>query len=129
MIKNYMMNLRLSQFIGSRVVKLENQEGIEEQGVFIPFEQNGLKLSKQGHVNVNCFVNMKTSVSFDMSTHYIIPRLNKEVQELQKELGYDYTPCIGSMKDSKFMMKKQLSYIESQKKVNKVSKSYLYEKE
>lgn len=99
MFKNYTLRLLLTNFLGSRVMDLENQDGIIERGVFIPMDMNGLHETSRGNVAAHFFVTERLTASKDGSSHYIKLKMPKESLERINNLGYE-TPFVGSMHPS-----------------------------
>lgn len=116
---NYTMRLALTKFLGSRVVEIEDADGVMEQGIFIPLAMNGMHVTNKGNVNAYAFVNERMTVSVDGSSHYI--RLNIPPQYLKEvnKLGYEL-PYIGELKPHNHIPKYQRDKI-SNKKIAKVS--------
>lgn len=101
MAVNYMMNLKLTNFIGSKVIMVENADGIEEKGVFIPLDMNDLKVTDKGHVYANAFVSEKKTNTLDDNSHYIKQKASKAHVKMITELGYKM-PYLGSLRPSKY---------------------------
>ncbi len=112
MFKNYTLRLLLTNFLGSRVMDVENQDGISEKGVFIPLDMNGLHETDRGNVAFYAFVTERMTACIDGSSHYIKLKLKKDVLQKANELGYD-TPFLGSMRPSNIQPSYQLDYIKS----------------
>ena len=91
MFKNYTMRLVLTNFIGSRVVDFENEDGISEKGVFIPFEMNGLHETERGNVAAHFFVTERMTATKDGSSHYVKLKMPKEYKDFLDKKGIPYT--------------------------------------
>ena len=94
---NYTIRLKLTGFIDSSVIEVENQEGDLVRGVFIPIDINGIGRSERtGHYYFDAFVSECMYKSGDAYTHYVVQRRNaKDIEELAR-LGYT-PPRLGYM--------------------------------
>ena len=100
-MNNYFMSFKLTNFFGSRVERLENENGDVEECVVIPLKRNGLKVSDANNaVYVNAFV-MAKSMRHDKKSHYITQYCIKEHLANLRELGYE-APKLGYMELSAF---------------------------
>ena len=86
---NYTLRFKLTSFIGSRVIEVENQDGDLEKGVFIPIDINGICQSpKTGHYFCDGFVNESFYTTEESYSHYIVQRRTaKDIEGLER-LGY-----------------------------------------
>jgi hypothetical protein len=101
-MSNYLAKFKLSNYINSRVVEIENDDGVMEKGIFIPIEINGLTLTPRNQVISWMFVNEKLHETCDGYSHYIKMKTNhKHVEELDR-MGYS-VPYVGSMKSSEYV--------------------------
>lgn len=83
-----MAKFKLSNYINSRVIDIENDDGVMEKGIFIPIEINGLTLTPRNQVISHLFVNEKLHDTGDGYSHYIKMKTNhKHVEELDR-MGY-----------------------------------------
>lgn len=90
------MTFKLTNFYGSRVEMLEDEDGNKVECVVIPLAQNGLKVCpSNGAVYLNAFVNEKV-LNHDKHTHYITQYCVKEHLNNLRELGYP-APRLGYM--------------------------------
>ena len=109
MFKNYTMRMVLTNFIGSRVIDFENEDGISEKGVFIPFDMNGLHETERGNVAAHFFVTERMTATRDGSSHYVKLKMPKESLDRINNLGFE-TPFVGSMRPSSIKPSYQLDY-------------------
>lgn len=101
-MNNYLAKVKLSNYINSRVIDIENDDGVMEKGIFIPIEINGLTLTPRNQVISWMFVNEKLHDTGDGYSHYIKIKTNhKHVEELDR-MGYS-VPYVGSMKSSEYI--------------------------
>ena len=101
-MSNYLAKFKLSNYINSRVVEIENDDNVMEKGIFIPLEINGLTLTPRNQVISWMFVNEKLHDTGDGYSHYIKMKTNhKHVEELDR-MGYS-VPYVGSMKSSEYV--------------------------
>ena len=126
MFKNYTLRLLLTNFLGSRVMDVENQDGIMERGVFIPMDMNGLHETNRGNVAFHAFVTERMTACIDGSSHYIKLKMNADSLKRINEMGYE-TPFIGSMRPSNIKPSRQLEYMKSGGRVK--SSDYFNNKE
>ena len=116
MFKNYTMRMVLTNFIGSRVIDFENEDGISEKGVFIPFDMNGLHETERGNVAAHFFVTERMTATRDGSSHYVKLKMPKESLDRINNLGFE-TPFVGSMRPSSIKPSYQLDYEKGAGKV------------
>ena len=101
-MSNYLAKFKLSNYINSRVVEIENDDDVMEKGIFIPIEINGLTLTPRNQVISHLFVNEKLHDTGDGYSHYIKMKTNrKHVEELDR-MGYS-VPYVGGMKSSEYV--------------------------
>ena len=109
-MNNYVAKLKLSNFLGSKVIDYENDEtGEFEKGIFIPLDLNGLFLTPRNQVIAWAFVNEKLHDTGDGFSHYLKLKTDKHHIKLLNELGYE-APYLGSMKTSTFFTQSQAKY-------------------
>lgn len=106
----------LTNFIGSRVIDFENEDGISEKGVFIPFDMNGLHETERGNVAAHFFVTERMTATRDGSSHYVKLKMPKESLDRINNLGFE-TPFVGSMRPSSIKPSYQLDYEKGAGKV------------
>lgn len=104
--KSYLFRICLTKLFGSREVELENSDGIVEEGVFIPFEPNGMKIEKASkHVYISAFaVPIYGAPKEDSPTHRLRLKVDNKTLDKLRNLGYE-TPIIGSIWKNKFKNK------------------------
>lgn len=112
MFNNYTLRILLTNFLGSRVMDVENQDGIMERGVFIPMDMNGLHETNRGNVAFYAFVTERMTACLDGSSHYIKLKMNADSLKRINDMGYE-TPFIGSMRPSSIKPSCQLEYMKS----------------
>lgn len=116
MFKNYTLRILLTNFLGARVMDIENQDGIMERGVFIPLDMNGLHETNRGNVAFHAFVTERITACVDGSSHYIKLKMNSDALKKINDMGYE-TPFIGSMRPSSLKPSYQLDYMNGGLKV------------
>ena len=99
MATNYTMNINLSKFIDARIVESEDNNGVVEQGIFIPIEKNNLT-NYRNNIYLIAFVTEKMYDTGDGKSHYIKLKTTKEHVKKLNDLGYE-TPYLGSLKQQK----------------------------
>ena len=88
------MTINLMAFIGSKVIEVEDENGVLEEGVFVPIAKNELYKS-HGRVYFGAFITEKTYNTGDTKIHYIKQRVSKEHLAKLTSLGYK-CPFLGS---------------------------------
>ena len=117
MFSNYTLRLVLTNFLGSRVIDFENEDGISEKGVFIPFSLNGLHETERGNVSAHFFVTERLTACRDGSSHYVKMKMSKDSLSYINNLGYE-TPYVGSMRPSNIKPSYQVDCERNNGKVN-----------
>lgn len=106
MAQNYEMRVKLSNFIDSRIVELEDDNGVMEKGIFIPIDKNALYVNEHKNVYFSAFVTEKMSNTGDNASHYLKQKTNKEHIKFLNDLGYK-APHLGSMWEKNYNPKFQ----------------------
>lgn len=96
MAQNYEIRVKLSNFIDSRIIEQEDDNGVTEKGIFIPIEKNALYVNEHKCVFFSAFVTEKVTNTGDNASHYIKQKTNKQHVAMLDSLGYK-TPNLGSM--------------------------------
>lgn len=99
-MKNYELVMKISNFIDTRVVDLEDNDGNIEQCIVVPLEKNGMRVSNNNNVYCKFFVNERT-YGDGTATHYLRVKTNKKLVAKLADLGYQ-TPYMGLMFPSNF---------------------------
>lgn len=94
-MKNYELVMKISNFIDTRIMDLEDNDGNTEKCLVIPLEKNGMNVSSNNHVYCKFFVNERT-YGEGKATHYLRVKLSKKVVAKLEALGYK-TPYMGLM--------------------------------
>lgn len=117
---NYIARLKLSNFIGAKIIELDNDETMnKEKGIFIPIELNGLFVSPRNQVFAWFFVNEKLHDTGDGYSHYMKLKTNKKHVEKLDKLGFA-TPYIGAMKTSTYFTSSQSKFTGNNGKEERV---------
>lgn len=113
---NYILKINLTNFHGSRIAMVENENGDLEECVCIPLERNDLKKNRKNQVNAYAFM---TKAIFSNSwgwTHYLKAKVNPNFLKKQDSLGL--RNCyLGNAKDSNYVVYKK-EYKQNFVKVN-----------
>lgn len=96
MAQNYEMRVKLSNFIDSRIIEQEDDNGVREKGIFIPIDKNALYVNDHNCVFFSAFVTEKIANTGDSASHYLKQKTNKQHVAMLDSLGYK-TPNLGSM--------------------------------
>ena len=112
-MNNYLAKVKLSNYINSRVIDIENDDGEKEKGIFIPIDINGLFLTPRNQVISWLFVNERLSETGDGFSHYIKMKTDNKHLEKMNALGYT-TPYIGVMRSCTFYTKYHNAYSKLQ---------------
>lgn len=113
-VNNYILDIKLTNFLDSRIIESEDGDGHIERGVFIPLLKNGLHVDNRNNVIFSAFVNEKQTYSADGYTHTAILKSPKSFIEKLKSLGFQ-TMYLGRMRPNIFQkqnVKVQKSIIE-----------------
>lgn len=100
MAVNYEMRMKLTKFIGSRIIESEDENGVMERGVFIPIDKNCLFEMETGDVMVSAFVNENMLTPYGNKnniSHIIKQKTNHKHAQKLKDLGYKGSLILGSM--------------------------------
>lgn len=108
-MNNYLAKIKLSNYINSRVIEVENDDGEREKGIFIPIDINGLFLTPRNQVISWMFVNEKLNETGDGFSHYLKMKTNSKHLDYINALGYT-TPYIGVMRSCSFSTKYHDTY-------------------
>lgn len=99
---NYEGIFKLSNFIGTRMIELDDDNDVLELCLVIPIERNGLIVTKNNNVYCKMFINETQYDKGDSSTHYFRQKSNDNHRKKTSALGYDM-PYLGTMKPSRFI--------------------------
>lgn len=114
MESDYLLSFNLTDFFGAEVIEHENEDGIMEEGVFIPLKRNELMVQKSGKVTAWAFVNrMLTNPEYGWS-HYLMMKASRDFVSEVRSLGYKM-PCLGNMKKSNWVINSR-AYAEACRK-------------
>ena len=118
-IDNFLVKLKLSDFIDSRVIEVENDDGVKEKGIFIPVEINDLFITKRNTVIAWMFATRKFYEPIDGLTHYLKLKTSREHLQKLRDLGYE-PPYLGGMKPSYIITDYQARKISREPKKVKI---------
>lgn len=106
---NYCMMFKLTNFIGSRMEILENEDGIREECVVIPIDRNHLRRTNKNHVYCVAFVNQAHGDIGYKATHNIVQKLPYEAVKELNQKGYKsiYLGLLAKEKDKNELLKKK----------------------
>lgn len=97
------ITVRLSDFLGSRVETLEDEDGIEKEYVCIPLKHNGITRTSRN--NIQCtFKATVAERATERYSHVLQQVMEKEDYQYRRELGYK-VPLIGHMRTTSFKKK------------------------
>ena len=97
---NYEMRMKLTKFLGSRIIENEDENGLMERGVFIPIDKNCLFETETGDVLVAAFVNenmLSPQGNKNNVSHVIKQKTNAKHAQKLKDLGYKSSLTLGTM--------------------------------
>ena len=109
-IENFLAKIKLSSYINSRVIEVENDDGIKEKGIFIPIEINELFLTPRNNVISWVYMTQKLYEPIDGLTHYAKMKVSRNHLDKLGVMGYK-PPYLGGMKPIKIFT----SYQENKK--------------
>lgn len=99
---NGIAKIKLTNFIGARVIQAYDENDHLEEGVFIPLERNGLHKNPKGDVNSYAFVSRAFFSNEDGWTHYLKLKITPEYAKKLKSLGYK-SPYLGNFKKQNYI--------------------------
>lgn len=108
---NHILNMDFTEFIGAEIIKHENPDGYDEEGVFIPLAKNDIKRGKKGTLYAQFYIMQKKNNFYFNQTHYVIPKYSQKYKKEMQEYGYK-VPYIGHVKPC------------WDKNINKLTRSY-----
>lgn len=116
---NYELRLILTKFIDSKIIDVENADGVEETGIFIPIDKNGLYKKTNGDIEFSAFVTENIHSANDYRSHYVKLKVPKEQVKKLIDFGYE-PPYLGSMKVTHPNFERYNRYYNSNKRVKKI---------
>lgn len=117
MADRFLVRIKLTNFINSRIIDQDNGDGHIEKGLFIPLEINGLSKTSMNQVFAFGFVNPKMHDTGDGYEYYIKQMLSKDIMRKQFELGYT-PPYLGNMRKTNYKQNyKDIMFKFSEKRV------------
>ena len=119
-IHNYLIKLKLSDYINSRVIEVENDDGEKEKGIFIPLDINNLFVTVRNTVISWVFATQKMYDPIDNMSHYLKMKVDKSHKDKLKQLGYD-PPYLGGMKETRIMTDYQIQKAKQKAKMVEIS--------
>lgn len=119
-IDNFLAKIKLSAYINSRVIEVENDDGVKEKGIFIPIEINELFLTPRNNVISWVYMTQKMYEPIDGLTHYAKMKVSMEHLDKLSVMGYK-PPYLGGMKPIKFFTSYQGNKTRELKIPKKVS--------
>lgn len=96
---NYTLQLKLSNYIGSRIMSIENEDGLIEDCLVIPLKRNDLSVSKSKNVYAKAFMTRSMNGNIKGWSHYLRMKVGREAYDKMKALGFD-VPYLGNAKPS-----------------------------
>lgn len=99
---NYTVQLKLSNYIGAKIMDIENDEGFIEPCLVIPIDTNDLSVSKNKDVYATMFMTRTVNGNLKGWTHYLRMKAGRERYNKLKSLGYDM-PYLGNAKPSSWV--------------------------
>ena len=96
---NYTIQLKLSNYFGSKIMDIENDEGFIEPCIVIPVDLNDFHVSKNNDVYATLYMTRTVNGNLKGWTHYLRMKAGRERYNKLKSLGYDM-PYLGNAKPS-----------------------------
>jgi hypothetical protein len=106
---NYEGMIKLSNFIGSKIIEVDDGDGHKEWCLAIPMDRNGLVETKNHNVYCKVFINEQAYDTGRGNTHYLRQKTNDSHRKQLESLGYD-TPYLGTMRPSNHKLAYQEKY-------------------
>lgn len=97
----YELVFRLSALYGAQIIQYEDDlNGGCQEGIFIPFKENNIRLSKRKEVYVPILLmkNKQLNAKYAKNTHVGMQKLTFTQRQYLRELGYKNYKSIGFMK-------------------------------
>lgn len=118
MESDFLLQFNLTDFFGAEVIEHENEDGMMEEGVFIPLKRNDLKVFKDGRVTAWAFVNRVLTHTHYGWSHFLLMKASREFVAEIRSLGYQM-PCLGNMRKSNWIMNDRAYAEACRKNANK----------
>lgn len=96
---NYTIQLKLSNYLGSRIMPIENEDGFIEDCLVIPLKINDLSVSKSKNVYGKAFMTRSMNGNIKGWSHYLRMKVGREAYDKMLSLGYS-VPYLGNAKPS-----------------------------
>lgn len=100
----FYITVRLSDLQGATITSVENDEGVEERGLFLPFRESGLTVTSKKNVLLVCKAELAQVAS--KYTHVLTQVCGKDVWDERRRLGFKQS-LVGHMRPSWFGKKKK----------------------
>lgn len=96
---NYTLQLKLSNYLGSRIMPIEDEDGFIEDCIVIPIKKNDLSVSKSKNVYAKVFMTRSLNGNIKGWSHYLRMKVGREAYDKMLKLGYS-VPYLGNAKPS-----------------------------
>ncbi len=100
---NYILKFVLTNFHGSQIKMVENENGDLEECVCIPLERNDLKKNKKNQVTAYAFMTKAIFSNAWGWTHYLKQKVNPNFLKKMGSLGISCA-YLGNAKDSNYVV-------------------------
>lgn len=100
---NYILKFVLTNFHGSQIKMVENENGDLEECVCIPLERNDLKKNRKNQVTAYAFMTKAVFSNMYGWTHYLKQKVNPNFLKKLDSLGLSCA-YIGNAKDSNYIV-------------------------
>ena len=102
-VEEYYITVKLSELQGATITTIENDEGREVKGLFLPFRTSGLTVTPKKNVLLVCKAELAQVAA--RYTHILTQICDKEVWQERNRLGFKQQ-IIGHMRNCNFKKKK-----------------------
>lgn len=103
---SYILRVVLTNFLGARVVEVEDENGDICPHVCIPMYKNNLKKGNNGSVSAYLFMTKSTIPDRFGWTHYLKPKTSTAHVQKINEMGYK-VPYVGNAKEQNYIVYKE----------------------
>ena len=100
--EEFYITVRISDLQGATITTMEDDEGREAKGLFLPFRESGLTVTPKKNVLLVCKAELAQVAA--KYTHVLTQICDKEVWQERNRLGFKQT-LIGHMRNTNFKKK------------------------
>lgn len=102
---NYIVKFVLTNFLHTRIMKVENEDGELEECVCIPIDRNNLKKNRKNQVSAYAFMNETKTANMYGWTHYLQMKSDPNFLKKINSQGYKNV-YLGNAKNGNYIIYK-----------------------